>query len=205
MKTAILVISMLAALPVAAQVVVHVPRKNFYVVGDVLKKQPIVVKATDRLDAVTRIGLTVATEAEWKEYEKMGIDIEPPQANGEKSYLLIYVIDLGCEPYSIIASPAYLTINTGVDTCARRYMDTVTYFESAQEAVKFINNDFPTIAVMSYWWGFNESNPPKFDRKPRLYRIAPVPIRSVKVGEYEDVEMQPVKVKRDKKEWRIAE
>jgi hypothetical protein len=35
--------------------------------------------------------------------------------------------------------------------------------------------------------------------------VTRVPIRQVKTGEYEDTEMQPVKVKRDKKEWRVAD
>ncbi len=42
-------------------------KQRFYVTGLVLKAQPIIVQATDSLDAVTGIGLTVWTEQEWKD------------------------------------------------------------------------------------------------------------------------------------------
>jgi len=57
----------------------------------------------------------------------------------------------------------------------------------------------------SLWVYIKDDDAPTLEHFFGLYRVSVVKLRQVKTGEREEEEMQPVKVKRDKKEWRLAE
>lgn len=114
----------------------------------------------------------------------------------EKPYLLVYQMDVGCQPGIMYPEGG----------CSHIFIDTVQAFDTAQQAIEFMNNDFGGgYDRMRHEFGDSWSQIPPYNRNPRLYKVVAVPINQVKTGEYEDTELKTVKVKRDKKEWRLAE
>ncbi len=88
MKIIVMLLCLIVVVPLSARDKGMRMRK-FYVVGQALKTQPIMVEATSRLDALTRIGLTVATEADWRDAQS-GM---PPVRKGPKVEFHAYAPD----------------------------------------------------------------------------------------------------------------
>ena len=119
----------------------------------------------------------------------------------DKPYLLVYLQDVGYRHDGF-----YLQTTTNPP---RIYVTVARSFETTEKAMKFVNDGFfDSYTVLSVTTVHNPDGVdlvPEYDRKPRLYKVAPVAIRQVKTGDYEQTEMRAVKVTRDKMEWRVIE